>query len=307
MPLNAGPVLLLGGTGKVACSIAALLAKSDIPTIQASRSGATTEPGATNVSGVAFDWHDETTYAKALAATPRAVFLVAPPILDSFSPMSAFIDIAREKGVRRFVLLSSSALEADEGGVAMGKVHAYLKALGDKGQTEWAALRPTWFQGESWQHMHSLGGKLQHRAHVMSIWGEGKVYSATGEGRIPWVAVEDIAASAYQLLTQEAAPNAEFLILGPELLSYGDIAAIISDVLGRRVVHHQQTPRERKDMFAMAGMPVGYADMMAALDVQILHGSEERTNDVVLKLTGREPRRFRVMAEQRKEVWLSDA
>ncbi|KAG7139004.1 Festuclavine synthase II like protein [Verticillium longisporum] len=297
MPFNAGPVLLLGGTGKVARSIAALLAKTDMPTIQASRSGATTEPDATNISGVAFDWHDETTYAKALAATPRAVFLVAPPILDSFSPMSAFINIAREKGVRRFVLLSSSALEADEEGVAMGKVHAYLKALDDEGRTEWAALRPTWFQENL----------VEHRAHVVSIWGEGKVYSATGEGRIPWVAVEDIAASAFQLLTQEAAPNAEFLVLGPELLSYGDIAAIISDVLGRKVVHHQQTPRERKDMFAIAGMPDGYADMMAALDVQILHGSEERTNDVVLKLTGREPRKFRVMAEQRKEVWLSDA
>lgn len=242
MSFNAGPVLLLGGTGKVARSIAALLAKSDIPTIQASRNGATTEPDATNISGVAFDWHDETTYAKALAAKPRAVFLVAPPILDSFSPMSAFINIAQEKGVRRFVLLSSSALEADEEGVAMGKVHAYLKALGDKGQVEWAALRPTWFQGELWQRLHQFplwqaacGGRagadmlaenlVEHRAHVMSIWGEGKVYSATGEGRIPWVAVEDIAASAFQLLTQEAAPNAEFLILGPELLSYGDVGA----------------------------------------------------------------------------------
>ncbi|KAM0271687.1 hypothetical protein ACHAQH_008973 [Verticillium albo-atrum] len=290
-----GPILLLGGTGKVARAIASLIAKTDMPALQASRSGATTEPDAANISGVTFDWTDEKTYAKILSPSPRAVFLVAPPILDMFPPMSAFINLARENGVKRFILLSSSALEADEKGVAMGRVHAYLKSLGDKGEIEWGVLRPSWFQENL----------VEHRAHVMSIWGEGKVYSATGTGRIPWVAVEDVAASAFRLLTQEEAPNEDYLVLGPELLSYGDIAAIIADVLGREVVHHNQTPKERQDI-AMAGMPTGYAEMMAALELQIKNGSEDRTNDVVFELTGREPRKFRVMAEQRKEVWLSD-
>jgi festuclavine dehydrogenase len=42
--------------------------------------------------------------------------------MDIFPPqMKAFIDVARTKGVKRFVLLSASVFEA--GGLAMGQVH----------------------------------------------------------------------------------------------------------------------------------------------------------------------------------------
>lgn len=51
------------------------------------------------------------------------------------------------------------------------------------------------------------------------------MYSATADGRIPWVATEDIAACAFHLLTQEDAPNDEYLILGPELLTYDEVSA----------------------------------------------------------------------------------
>ncbi|KAM0334521.1 hypothetical protein ACHAQA_001551 [Verticillium albo-atrum] len=308
MSPNAGPILLLGGTGKVSRNIAALLAETEIPTLQASRSGVTTEPAATNMSGISFDWTDQTTYARALSANPRAVFLVAPPVVDMFPLMSAFVDAARAGGTRRFVLLSSSALEPDEEGVAMGRVHAYLKALGEKGEVDWGVLRPSWFQAPKWQRrtLTTAENLAEHMEHVTSIKGEGKVHSATGEGRIPWVAVKDIAASAFQLLTQKEAPSDEYLLSGPELLSYGDVATILSDVLGRKIVHHDQTPRERRDMFISTGMPEGYAEMMVKLDVDIKNGSEERTNDVILTLTGKAPRKFRDMVEQRKEVWLSD-
>lgn len=61
--------------------------------------------------------------------------------------------------------------------------------------------------------------------HRLAIINESTVYSATADGRIPWVATEDIAACAFQLLTQEDAPNDEYLILGPELLTYDEVSA----------------------------------------------------------------------------------
>ena len=51
------------------------------------------------------------------------------------------------------------------------------------------------------------------------------MYSATADGKLPWVSAVDIAACAFRLLTQEAAPNDDFVILGPELLSYQDVSA----------------------------------------------------------------------------------
>ncbi len=55
---------------------------------------------------------------------------------------------------------------------------------------------------------------------------EGKIYSATGDGKIPWISADDIAAVTFVALTSPQAPNTEYLVLGPELLSYGDVSRL---------------------------------------------------------------------------------
>lgn len=57
-----------------------------------------------------------------------------------------------------------------------------------------------------------------------SVRAEGKAYSASGSGKIPWISKTDIAACAYSALTAEAAPNGDYVILGPELLSYEEVS-----------------------------------------------------------------------------------
>jgi len=137
------PLLILGGTGTVGSRIAEQLAASSVPALVASRSGI-------GENGVVFDWHDRDTwgnpYEKADKGKIRAVYLIAPPSADAASAMMEFVDFARELGTRRFVLQSASGIES--GGPAMGKVHAYLRELGTRGEVEWAVLRPTWFQRE---------------------------------------------------------------------------------------------------------------------------------------------------------------
>lgn len=229
---NQQTVLIVGGTGKVGRQITKLLANTDIPTYQSSRSGtSTTEPGAENVKPIAFDWADEKTWAAALKSGATSVFLVAPPVLDMLPPMQSFIDQARLAGkAKRFILLSGSPMEADINGQGMSRPHAYLKELGDRGEVEWAALRPTWFQREyKSTEKDEMGANdmaenfAEQLNHINSIKDESTVYSATADGKIPWIATEDIAACAFQLLLQDDAPNDEYLLLGSELLSYDDV------------------------------------------------------------------------------------
>lgn len=52
---------------------------------------------------------------------------------------------------------------------------------------------------------------------------EGKVCTATGNGMIPFVSTEDIARVAKHLLTDDKPHNTEYVVLGPELLSYDDV------------------------------------------------------------------------------------
>ncbi|RYO98813.1 hypothetical protein DL764_006976 [Monosporascus ibericus] len=291
-----GAVLLTGGTGKVASRIAPLLQAAGIPAIIASRSGhAPPGPGYT---GVRFDWHDRATWEPALPASTQkhgglsAVFLVMPGMPDPGPAAAAFADLARARaGAKRFVLLSASSLE--EGGPAMGQVHLLLRERGERGEIGWAAVRPTWMQENF----------VTQETHLKSIKEENKVYSATGVGKIPWVSAGDVAAVAFAALTAPEPPNRDFLVLGPELLSYGDVAGTLTEVLGREIAHGDLSEAELARRHQGFGMPAQYAAILAAMDTTIKNGSEDRLSDVVLQVTGRPPRRFRDLVEENKAVW----
>ena len=137
--------LLLGGRGKTSIRIARLLQESKTPFALASRSKSATCP----YQQVEFDWSKPSTYnAPFDSVSPpiKAIYIVMPPD-GSVDPVKTFIDLARSRGVNRFVLLSSSAIEA--GGPAHGQVHQYLSDLG----VEYAVLRPTWFMGKLSVHL----------------------------------------------------------------------------------------------------------------------------------------------------------
>lgn len=132
---------------------------------------------------------------------------------------------------------------------------------------------------------------------------EDKIYSATGDGKIPFVSAEDIAAVGYRALTDQAPHNTDHIIVGPELLSYDETAEALSEVLGRRIQHVKLSQKELQEKFEKV-MPLGYAVMLAAMDTAISKGSEERLNDFVLKITGRSPRTFHDFVVANKQCWI---
>jgi festuclavine dehydrogenase len=139
-------ILVLGGRGKTASRLTSLLAAADIPFVLATSSPSHTSP----YTLTHFNWLDEMTYENPFTQDSSggrlnpisAVYLVAPPIKDIVPPMIKFIDVARSKGVKRFVLLSAS--NVGKGDHSMGHAHAYLDSFDD---VEYVALRPTWFMG----------------------------------------------------------------------------------------------------------------------------------------------------------------
>lgn len=49
------------------------------------------------------------------------------------------------------------------------------------------------------------------------------MYSATGDGKIPFVSANDIARVGFRALTDEKSHNTDHVILGPDLLSYDQV------------------------------------------------------------------------------------
>ncbi|MBQ1157384.1 NAD(P)H-binding protein [Streptomyces smyrnaeus] len=272
-----GTTLVIGATGTTGSRLASQLAAGGHRVRSAGRR-------ATAVAGtraVRFDWNDPATFAEALDGTDR-MYLVPPPgSPEPAAVMVPFLRQARAAGVRRAVLLSSSAIPA--GGPATGQVHQALPGLFDA----WAVLRPSWFmQNFSCGHPHAR-----------SIRADGTLLTATGEGRVGFVDADDIASVAVHALTSAQAPNTDLVITGPQALSYADVAAVLTEVTGRTVTHRQLTYEQLRDRLA-ASLPAEFAALLAGLDRAIAEGAEDRTTDTVQRLTGRPPRSFRTFAER---------
>jgi uncharacterized protein YbjT (DUF2867 family) len=271
-------VLVTGGTGQTGSRVASRLAELGFAVRVGSRA-AHASSGATEQ--VRFDWADASTHAEALRGAQRA-YLVAPDLVDDPSTlMRPFLTRALESGVRRFVLLSSSAVPDDAPGLG-----AVERALREQAP-EWAVLKPSWFMQNFINMRHTHGPSLLH---------EGVVVTSTGDGRVGFIDAEDIAEVAARALADEVSHDAAHTITGPEALSYDDVAAILSRVTGRSLAHVRVDDAEAKRRMIATGMPERYADLLVGLDALIRDGAEDRVTDTVERVTGRPPRSLEAFA-----------
>ena len=272
-------ILVTGGTGKTGRRVAEQLRSIwGVPRI------ATRNPH--HETHVRFDWSDASTFAEAFENV-GAVYLVAPTdTVESLEAMQPALEAALQAGVKRFVLLSASSLE--EGGPMMGKVHSWLR----HNAPEWVVLRPTWFM-QNFSELH-------HRDPIRE---ESALYTATGDGRIGFIDAADIAASAAAVLVAPHVENTDYILTGPEAMSYDGVAASLSRQLGRQVHHHRLTVPGLTARHREQGLPEDYARTLAAMDGAIAGGSEDRVTDNVRKLTGRAPMAFADFVQQNAGAW----
>ncbi len=88
--------------------------------------------------------------------------------------------------------------------------------------------------------------------------------SSAGKGRIGMVDARDVAAVAAAIATSPA-PHAgkTYWLTGPELISYYDVAAVLSRLLGRTITYRELTFDQDKGAMIRAGVPEQIAEMNA--------------------------------------------
>jgi uncharacterized protein YbjT (DUF2867 family) len=99
-------------------------------------------------------------------------------------------------------------------------------------------------------------------------------------------------AVAGHALTDDQSHNTEHVLTGPEALTYADAAGIITDATGRTVGHRSVSADESARRIAAHGVPAEFAKALAAMDVAISDGAEDRVTDTVHRVTGRPARTF---------------
>lgn len=279
-------ILVTGASGHTGRPLAAALVTMGGGVRTATRADTPPVPGADHV---AFDWNLPASHDAALVDVGR-MYLIAPgAVIDPERILVPFIERALAAGVRRVVLLSSSAIE--EGDPGLGQVHAFMRAH----VPEWTVLRASWFMDNFIDRAH---------AHGQTLVRDGTLTTATGAGRVPIVDAVDIAAVAARALHDERPHCAAYDVTGPEALSYDDIAATISAVSGRRIRHIAVTADAFAQRLERAGIPADYARLLAALDARIERGEQAAVSPVVQRVTGRMPRRFSQFAAAHAQAWM---
>jgi uncharacterized protein YbjT (DUF2867 family) len=117
--------------------------------------------------------------------------------------------------------------------------------------------------------------------------------SAAGDGRIGMIDARDVAAVAATIAAAPAGHEGRtYWLTGPALITYADIAATLTDLLGRPITFHTQTFDDNRQAMITAGLPEPIATMNAQAFALIADGDAAWLSDDVPALLGRPARSF---------------
>jgi uncharacterized protein YbjT (DUF2867 family) len=282
-------ILVIGGRSKIGSAlIAGLLDRGQSVRALARRSEDRTGfPHGVEV--VAGDLADPDSLARAMDEIKKA-FLLCGPTPDEVALNRNAIDAAAAAGVE--LLLRSSILGSDPGSPSAfmrdhGECDAYLREAG----VPYAIVRPNMF--------------LQNvpESTIPSIDESGTFYANAGDARISMVDTRDVAAVAAVLLTEPGHAGDELDVTGPEALDYHDVAARLSNSLGRDVTYvdvPDDAVRTALAGYGMGGWMVGaLVDLFREYRGSGTNGYASRVTDTVRRYTKVQPRSLDALLTER--------
>jgi uncharacterized protein YbjT (DUF2867 family) len=104
--------------------------------------------------------------------------------------------------------------------------------------------------------------------------------------------VRDIGAVVAKILTSDGHAGKTYTLTGPELLNYSQVAAKLSQVLGRPVRYVAITQEQLRPSLRDMGMPPWQVDALADLQAYYADGTGGKVTSDVRDLLGREPVRM---------------
>jgi uncharacterized protein YbjT (DUF2867 family) len=269
-------ILVIGGTGKVGQQAVRRLAADGRP-VRAlvrdpARADAIRAPGVELATG---DLADPASLSRAMRGADIVV-LITPPDPRQVEHQGNAVAAARDAGVRRIVKLSVIGA-APDAPFHLGRWHAETERAIEASGVAWTMLRPQSFLQNFYASMRTIAG-------------EGVLYGAQGEGRVPFVDARDVGDVAAIVAATDGHEQRIYDLTGGEAVSYGDVAARLGAALGRPVRYVDLPEDDMRRGMVGAGLPEWLADDLVTLQVMFRHAGDEGISPAVAELTGRAPR-----------------
>jgi len=270
-------ILVTGGTGLIGSEVLRLLSQSGVSARAVTRNPerAKQHPG---VTWVAADLTKPETLKTAFDGA-RTLFLITAIDEDMVGTSHNAISAARDAGVRHIVKISAFGA-SDHSKAPICQWHYQVEKEMQHSSMDWTILRPHHF-------MQNLLGQADY------IKKEGVVYSASGDGKIPYIDARDIAAVAAVTLIKPGHLSKKYVVTGSEALSYRQATEIIGQTIGKQLRFVDETPDESRARRKREGYsPAILEGALAIAAYQRAGGKTVTITSVVADLTGRPPRTF---------------
>jgi uncharacterized protein YbjT (DUF2867 family) len=279
MSIMSNTILVIGATGKVGTRLTARLRKAGHTVRTVSRS-----------SEVRFDWHDESIWAAALEGISVA-YLIPP---DEPIPAEAFVAAAEKAGVRRLVAQSGRRVHllAEAVGVGPEAIGMYgLQEAVRASQLEWTVLQPNNFN-QNFSEGDFLATLL---AGELALPADGLVE--------PFIDVDDIAAVAAAVLTEDGHHGRIYELSGPESLTFTEAIEAIAKASGRNMTFKTVSPEAYAASLRAEGLPEDLVFFLDAMYEFMRDGKMGDVADGVEEVLGRKPVAFADWANRTAEAW----
>lgn len=280
---SSDPILVIAASGKTGRRVADLLEAGGHATRRGSRSavgvGAQTR----------FDWDQPETWEPALRGARAAYVVYSPDLAVPAAPnaIERFVQVAKDCGVRRLVLLSGRGEEEAQ------RCEGIVRASG----LETTVVRASWFA-------QNFDEGAFHQP-VLS----GVVALPAGDVLEPFVDIDDIAEVALAALTEDGHDGEIYEITGPCLMRFADAVDEIAQASGRELRYVQITREDFVAGLREAGLPGGQIELLDFLFTTVLDGRNASLGDGVERALGRPARDFRdfARAAAARDAWAAPA
>ncbi|RYE83237.1 MAG: NAD(P)-dependent oxidoreductase [Myxococcales bacterium] len=117
----------------------------------------------------------------------------------------------------------------------------------------------------------------------------GSLVAAGGQGGAAYVTRDDCARAAAAALAQGGSSSRTLEISGPAVVTYAELAAIVSELTGRTIPYVPVTADQLTRGMIGAGLPPAIAELLVSFHVAVDRGTLALATSAVADLTGRPP------------------
>jgi uncharacterized protein YbjT (DUF2867 family) len=232
-----------------------------------------------SVEPTQIDYNKPDTLKDALKDVDR-VFLLTPFQSDMVELSSKFLkEIANAGNIKHIVKLSVMGADS-EPGIIGSRSHRQVEKMIEDAGIAFTFLRPNFF-------MQNFVTFLSQ-----SIKEQGAFYLPVGDGKVSFVDVRDIAAVAVQALTNNNDGRHDgkaYNITGPEAISYGDAARILSEQVHKKISYVDISEDDARKGMKDTGSDEWTINYMIELFNIIRKGYLSQVSSVIDEVTGKRP------------------